>query len=320
MRRLSTGGQMWIVGTSTEGITAFADKWEEGNPASPDKQPGKMSIRISTRQNIGYGIDQEMFDRLVAGMPEALVPQNIDGFFLEARSSFFSQQAVDEMFVDGLPEITPAVPGHHYVQGADPALTYDSTWSIVLDVTGGSRGAGVYASRVRGRTTGPVIAAAVMNAHRAYDGGGYTCATGIDSTGFGGAMFRDLLPIPVRSIEFGGTRGRKLKLLNDLKSAIEKKLLVFPRTGIWLALRRQLLGYRLDDRKLETDAVMALAVAWSMAKISPSAMQAQPFDYFNTGPRRVSSAPSGPPLVTSMGRRAVVYSSMSDMNRRTRSG
>ena len=27
LRRLSTGGQLWIIGTSTEGLTAFADRW-----------------------------------------------------------------------------------------------------------------------------------------------------------------------------------------------------------------------------------------------------------------------------------------------------
>ena len=47
-------------------------------------------------------------------------------------------------------------------------------------------------------------------------------------------------------------------------------MIVFPRRGIWLELRRQLLGYKLDDRKLETDAVMALAVAVRHAARSAS--------------------------------------------------
>ena len=96
------------------------------------------------------------------------------------------------------------------------------------------------------------------------------CMTGVDTTGFGGALFRDCLPIPIRSVEFGGHAGRKLKLLIDLKTAWRQGKLTFPRSGPWLTLRRQLLGYRLDDKKLQTDAVMALAVAWSMVKFVPS--------------------------------------------------
>ena len=135
MRRLSTGGQLWLVGTATEGLTAFADAWYEGEPNAPDRKPDKMSLRMSTRQNIGYGIDEDVFDRLVSQMPAELIPQNIDGEFLEGRSSFFAQSAVDKAFNETYVEMMPAIAGHRYVQGVDPALTFDSTWSIVLDVT-----------------------------------------------------------------------------------------------------------------------------------------------------------------------------------------
>jgi hypothetical protein len=312
MRRLSTGGQMWLVGTATEGLTAFADAWYEGDPAAPDRKPDKMSLRISTRDNIGFGIERVMFERLVSAMPQELVPQNIDGFFLEGRRSFFAQSAVDQAFVGGLEELTPAKPGHRYVQGADPALTYDSTWSIVLDVTDAEHVVGVSARHQTGRTTGPVIAALVTVQHMAYTGQGLVCVTGVDTTGFGGAMFRDSLPIRVKSVEFGGTRGRKLKLLTDLKAALEGGKLRFPRSGPWLTLRRQLLGYRLEDKKLSTDAVMALAVAWSMVKYAPTPAPSTRFDYFGATPRGVSSRPSSspPPLD---GHRVAATTSVKDM-------
>jgi hypothetical protein len=316
MRRLSTGGQMWLVGTATEGLTAFADAWAEGDSKAPDKKPDKYSMRMSTRLNIGYGIEQEIFDRLVAQMPQDLVPQNIDGEFLEGRSSFFAQSAVDAAFVNDLPEMVVGLPSRKYVQGVDPALTFDSTWSLVLDATDPEHVTGVSARHQIGRTTGPVIAALVTNQHMAYSGRGMTCATGVDTTGFGGALFRDSLPIPVKSVEFGGTRGRKLKLLIDLKAALEKSKLRFPRSGPWLSLRRQLLGYRLDDKKLTTDAVMALAVAWSMVKFMPSAHPSAPFDYFGALPRGVQSrVSSGPPPAT-FGKRVVTYTSVTDMERR----
>ena len=48
-----------------------------------------MSLRMSTRENIGYGLDEVTFDRLIEDMPEYLIPQNIDGFAIEAKRAFF---------------------------------------------------------------------------------------------------------------------------------------------------------------------------------------------------------------------------------------
>ena len=60
--------------------------------------------------------------------------------------------------------------------------------------------------------------------------------------------------------------------------------------GKWLGVRRQLLGYKLDDRKIEQDAVMALAVAVDVAKETraPSS-DAVGFDYFSPVPGGVLS-------------------------------
>jgi hypothetical protein len=314
-RRLSTGGQMWIVGTATEGLTAFADHWYKGDPDAPDRKTDAISLRMSTRENVGYGIDPDMFDRLVAGMPADLIPQNIDGMFLEGKSSFFAQSAVDEMFTTELPEVQAALKGHHYIQGVDPAIRYDSTWSLVLDNTR-VPAVGVLASHQTGRTTTPVIAALVTNNHNTYTGDGYRCTTGVDTTGMGGAMFREALPITVRSVEFGGTRGRKLKLLNNLKTAIEQRKLRFPRSGKWLTLRRQLLGYRLSDKNLQTDAVMALAVAWDMVRLNPPGTSSATLDYFGGTKRGVPSRTSIGPPAMNFGRRVVTYTSLRDMKTR----
>jgi hypothetical protein len=283
MRRLSTGGQLFLIGTMTEGLTAFADKWQEGNPDAPDRKVDSVSLRISTRENIGYGIDARFFARLVAAMPPYLIPQNIDGFAIESREAFFGAQSVEAVFDNDLPETSPAVRGHRYVQGVDPALTYDSTWSIVLDISGGVAWNGAWVDRLTGRQTGQVVAGLALHAHHAYSDSSkrITCHTGLDATGFGGKMFRDLLPIPVRMVEFGGTRAKKLGLLNTLKKAIEEGRLHLPKHGKWLGVRRQLLGYKLDDRKIEQDAVMALAVAVDVAKRNPGlSSDSIGFDYF----------------------------------------
>jgi hypothetical protein len=292
MRRLSTGGQLILMGTMTEGLTDFADKWEEGNPANPSRKIDTVSVRISTRENIGYGINQKMFDRLVAGMPDYLIPQNIDGFAIEARDAFFGAQSVEAIFTDDLPVQQAAVAGHRYVQGVDPAMTFDSTWSLTLDVTS-LVWIGVNVEQKGGRQTSLSVSAVATNNHYAYNDPErrISCTTGVDATGFGGKMFRDLLPMSgVRMVEFGGTKQKKLGLLNALKKVIEEGRLRLPRSGKWLGVRRQLLGYKLDDRKIEQDAVMALAVAVDVARRNPGMMQTSvPFDMFAPDDVGVSS-------------------------------
>jgi hypothetical protein len=55
-------------------------------------------------------------------------------------------------------------------------------------------------------------------------------------------MFKDALSHihPLRSVEFGGTRNKKLKLLSDARTMLDQGKLKFPRSGPWLILRRQL--------------------------------------------------------------------------------
>jgi hypothetical protein len=285
LRRLGTGGQLFLISTPTEGITVFADIWELGNPDAPDRKPNRHSLRMSTRENVGYGIDSDIFDKLVADMPPGLVPQNIDGHFIEGVNAYFNAAAIDHAFVTGLPELVAARPKHRYVNGVDPALRHDSTWALVLDVTDPDHAVGVKAVRARGKQQVDHVVGIVADNHHAYNTPQSWCSTAIDATGFGGKMFKDALShiSPLRSVEFGGTRAKKLKLLSDTRTMLDRGMLKFPRSGPWLILRRQLLGYKLDDKGLETDAVMALVVAVNELKRTPGqSTESLPFDFFQT--------------------------------------
>lgn len=263
LRRLGTGGQLFLISTATEGLTAFADLWFEGDPDAPERKSGHYSLRMSTRDNIGYGLDEVTFNRLVEAMPEYLIPQNIDGGFIESRSAFFGSQAVDASFTEDLPPEQLPKRNHRYTQGVDPAITFDSTYAITLDITDPLHVTGVRIRRKTGRQTTTSVTATILEGHRLFNTRHTVCATHLDATGFGGKTFQDLLRgvHPFHAVEMGGTRSKKTKLLLDLKGMIEKGRLRLPREGAWLTLRRQLLGYRLEDRKLQTDAVIALALA-----------------------------------------------------------
>ena len=282
LRRLSTGGQLHFIGTPTEGINDYADLWELGNPANPNRDEQFMSFRLSTRDNVGFGLTAGNFDSIIRQQAEYLIPQNIDGFFIESRDAYFNSEMVDKCFVEFEEEMPPAR-GRRYAQGVDPGISSDATWAVTLDYTERGMMVGVRCRRKIGKQTIPAVINMVREGHLLYTQDGAACTTIVDSTGFGGKLFRQEFSIikPLRDYDFGGTRAKKLELLGDLKAVIDRGQLKIPRSGVWMELRRQLLGYKLDDKKLETDAVMALALSVRHATRNPSNPVEKPvFSYF----------------------------------------
>lgn len=264
LRRLGTGGPLWLSSTPSdaENFQGFEEEWKKGDPDEPSHALRRLSLRMSTRENIGYGLDQDTFDALLDDVPEELVPQNIDGYFITSRKAFFNYSAVDKAFDEKLPEEEGPKKKHWYAHGVDPAVERDATSSIVLDQRG-DHGYGVFMERRSGKQQLPVLVAMLKATHKRYNGKDYECTTGCDTTGMGGKIFKNELAglSSFRAVEFGGTRNRKVKMLLDLKGLLEQGKLHFPRSGPWLKLRRGLLGYQLEDRFIETDDVMSLAVA-----------------------------------------------------------
>lgn len=282
LRRLSTGGPLHFIGTPTEGINDYADLWEMGNPENPGRDDQFISFRLSTRDNIGFGLRQEDFDAVVRQQAEYLVPQNIDGYFIESRKAFFSSQGIEASFDTTLELEDAPKSAHRYVQGCDPGISSDATWALTIDITSRSSMRGVRARKRGGKQTITAVVNMVREGHLLYNSGAQ-CTTIVDSTGMGGKLFREEFSIikPLRDFDFGGTKSKKLELLNDLKTVIDKGQVKFPRGGVWEDLRRQLLAYKLEDKKLEQDAVMALAIAVRYAIRNPEKAAANvAFSYF----------------------------------------
>jgi hypothetical protein len=305
-RRLGTGGQLIMVSTPSEELGyQFADNWKQGDPENPKRLPSWYSQRMSTRDNIGYGLTQEMFDILTADMDERTILQNVEGIFLQAKAAYFNGLNVEACFIDGLPVQAPARKGLTYLQGVDPAKTQDSAWSIVLaivmppahkaHVTALQRGimeycackpylVGVKATVLKGQKSTPQLVNMTADGHNSYDVSrlGSTCYTAIDATGFGGKMFREAVEQEVpnlHNVEFGGTVQKKRKLLGNLRTVIDEGRLLLPSDGVWSQVRQQLLNYKLDDGKIEQDAVMALVCAVFLLDRTPVDGQGSvPFD------------------------------------------
>jgi predicted RNase H-like nuclease len=58
-------------------------------------------------------------------------------------------------------------------------------------------------------------------------------------------------------------------LLGDLRTLIDEGRLLLPKEGTWAQVRKQLLAYKQDDRKIEQDAVMALVCAVHLLRRTP---------------------------------------------------
>ena len=282
LRRLSTGGPLHFIGTPTEGFNEYADLWEKGNPDNPARDDKFISFRLSTRDNIGYGLTQENFDDVVRQQAEYLIPQNIDGFFIEARDAFFWSQSIQAVFKSGVAELGPTR-HHKYVQGVDPGISHDATWAITLDITDRKLLRGTRIRKRGGKQSISAVVNMVREGHLLYQQDGAYCTTIVDSTGLGGRLFQQEFSIirPLRGFDFGGTKAKKVELLNDLKAVLDRGQIELPTGGAWDEMRRQLLTYKLDDKKLEQDAVMALAIAVRHALRNPEKPVNDPvFTYF----------------------------------------
>ena len=282
LRRLSTGGPLHFIGTPSEGINDYAELWEKGNLENPARDEKFISFRLSTRDNIGYGLTQENFDDVVRQQAEYLIPQNIDGYFIEARDAFFWSQSVLALYKVLDDDVKP-IRNHRYIQGVDPGISHDATWAITLDLTERNKIRGVRIRKRGGKQSISAVVNMVREGHLLYSQDGAFCTTIVDSTGLGGRLFQQEFSMirPLRGFDFGGTKAKKVELLNDLKAVIDKGQLELPMGGPWDELRRQLLIYKLDDKKLEQDAVMALAIAVRHALRNPEKGVENPsFTYF----------------------------------------
>lgn len=240
-----------------------------------DPEKGYALCWSTMADNIGYGIAAEEAALMEIRLGESK-EQALRGAFLDPKEAFFVPQEpiIASMGIgDGevarvarrLPREQDPLPGHRYAIFWDPSVSNDPTAGLVIDVTK-DVWLGVaerYYERPLDTTR---LLYEIRTLHAAYNGATdptgllerSKAVTGFDSTAMGGKMWADMLRglRPNRPFDFAGP-DRKTKTLIDLRNRLATGRLILPAS--WQGWRQEAISYRLDDKKIRNDRVMALA-------------------------------------------------------------
>jgi hypothetical protein len=279
MRLISTSGPLLLVGTP-DGMNDYYEVVEmvrrQCKPV-PDMERTWVGDDVAlvwshVSDNVGFGISPEEAARKEQELdqlsPEKKL-QMLEGAFLEPSEAFFvPSESITPAFRADLPVDVPAEEGHRYVIFFDPSVSTDPTAAYVLDVT---KKPWVvvqefYEKKGRGFTS---LLQRMREMHAARNIKS-KAMTGYDATSMGGKIFKEEMRDinPSKALDFGGPKA-KLDFLGNLKSALQKGDLIIPAKMV--GLEREIRNYRLDDKHIRQDRVMALAgAAWIAGRFSGS--------------------------------------------------
>jgi hypothetical protein len=203
------------------------------------------------------------------------------GEFVSPESAYFISDKVAAAFAsDPLPAILntfkgQAVKSHRYVGGIDPAVAEggDASAVTVWDITQPPFRVVFEDVLPRGKSLGELI----NLTNQLIDE--YNCVFAFDATGPLGVEMQHqanaVKPTYYSGVSFGaGNRGSDItssKRTSVMKQDILGNFRHIVNNGLWIApnlpdLRKEMMGYKLDDKHLKTDRLMAQALAAWLAK------------------------------------------------------
>jgi len=276
-RTLDTGGVICTATTpDVDTGTDYEEWWKKGDPDNFFADPLFYSTRGNIREN--PFVTEEQIQKLIAGTPDYLIPQVLYGEFVQGSEAFFPRPGIEKSFLASMKSAHLHENGHFYIIGCDLAVAKAGDRSVfcvwdatkrpfrVLEVVEPKRG-----------TAHPELIAEMKRLLEYYNSEWFEVGTlqkadavlVYDSTGLGGKMFKTemstLYPRP-RGYDFGGQTKKKLDILTTLRLLLDKGQLQIP--GEFLAMKQELKDYKRADAKIDTDSVMAMALAAYMAERS----------------------------------------------------
>lgn len=281
MRMVDRGGKIDITSTG-QGRNQFGLYFLDG-------LAGK---RVNTYCQVGSSfennhINQDALKAAMAHMSERMRRQNIDGAIIDGGGGYFVIEDVEacenaelndhaatvqdeeddyqigklELRVGsntaGFQTWVQKYPDHQYLHGWDLAEKEDRTVGVTFDLSVKPwKLVEFHAFRRKGWD---YVFACIRERDKRYR---TKRATKIDSTGLGDVVENTLKDIDVEGVNFGGA-GKKDALLANLASVLSQRKIEMP---LIMRMHNELAFYERDDKQLETDCVMSLAVAMWFAE------------------------------------------------------
>lgn len=292
MRVIAKKGPIWLVSTP-DGINDYFEVVTDIQNAAGQRpsfhervweapKARRALIWSHVSDNVGFGLDPEEV-ALAEAEDDPMSGQTLRGEFLQSQDAFFvPHEQITRAWVPALPEEDRPRNGHRYIIFWDPSVSSDPTVVTVIDVTR-EPWRGVYYKRwekplgIRRLIPEMLALHAYFNQRQGPAGWGPRAVTGFDATSMGGQIIRQELAglSPQRPVNFAGNKV-KLNALTNLRAALSKRRIVLPQQ--WLRTQREVLNYRLEDKKLVQDSVMSLAGAVWIAATGFSGARRRKFD------------------------------------------
>lgn len=290
MRLISTGGPLWLVSTPNglndyyEIVSGIKDRGRQADLAGRVwvTDDAEALVWSTIYDNEGYGLSADEIARKENTLGD-LKEQALRGAFLEPSEAYFVPSKAIEAAFHKIPDLVPPIPGRKYIICWDPSVASDPTAGYVIDVTEKPWRVvrEVWEKKPGGINT---LIAQMGDLHASY-GTAQDEATKVrssaftvyDETGMGGSIVKQLVVHinPRKGLNFGGTGELKRNALGDLRAALMEGRLVIPDKMI--GLKRELLNYRIDDKDIQQDRVMALAIGAYVAGKNFSGVTQAPF-------------------------------------------
>jgi phage terminase large subunit-like protein len=223
--------------------------------------PRVYSCYVDSRDN--PFADQEKISRFLESKNEELIEERVEGKFTDSGFAAFSDEELEAITDENLSDHIDKSSFRQYIHGVDFGRKGDYTVCITLDITHEPFTLVNFYRKGGGVATWEEILNDLLDISKEY-GGDFV----IDATAAAGDMQEEWLNdigIPFYPYQFGGSPGRKIALVNNLQDFIGKKMLRIPYID---QLLEELRSYPrdLNDKGLETDCVMSLALAAYGAK------------------------------------------------------
>jgi len=265
------GGIICGFGTP-KGKGEYYSLWRRGKKKIEDIPNKYFEPRIYSQYSDSRSnpfANQESILKAMEGKDTDWIRERIEGQFTDLVYSAFKDGDIDSCIdVDLKPEIAPSN-NHSYLHGIDFGRKGDFTACITWDVSVHPHlQVNVYRAG-GGAVSWENIFEDIIKIYNRY-GGEFI----IDATGMGGDMQSEWLQdlnIPYIPFQFGGNPAKKVGLINNLQDFFARKAFRMPYNE---RLVEELRNYpaNLDDKMVETDMVMALAlVAWGSKNFEPMA-------------------------------------------------